>query len=589
MTTEVDLDFNSIKANLKTYLESQAEFTDHNFEGSALNVLLDALAYATHYNAVTANMVMSEAFLDSAQIRKNVVARVKDINYFPRQISSALATINLSITPTIDPNTGSGGIITVPKGTRFTSSVDSSSFTFVTTDDVQLDDLDVIGTYEADIIINQGVFRTQTFIKSSEHTQRFVLTQVDVDANESYFTVNIRLTEQTTAITNYARSTSIVGIDGDSEIYYIQEAENGNVEIYFGDGNLGKAIVDNNAIDVNYLVTKGKDANDASVFTLIDNVVDGPTYNISDFTVTTIQQASGGSEEESIESIKFNAPLVNATQERAITIADYRSLLLNKYPAIESLNVWGGEDNIPPQYGKVFIAVKPIYGLTISPATKEDITDSILIRYSAIGITPEIIDAEYTYINVTTLVTYDDEKTILKIGEMTSSVISGINSYFTSSVSSFSTDFRFSKLTSFIDSIDGSIVGNNTSISLSKKITPISSASTNANLQYNAAINAGSVQSNIWYDPDVTTTTWEIRDDSIGKIHFYKDGILHGASIGLVDYENGIIDLIGAVFKTQTSNQEIIIQATPTDNNVQLATNNIMLLGNNVVTVEKLA
>lgn len=588
MTTEVDLDFDSIKANLKAYLQSQAEFTDHNFEGSAMNVLMDALAYATHYNAVTANMAMSEAFLDSAQIRKNVVARVKDINYFPRQISSALATINLSITPAVDPNGGTGGIITAPKGTRFTSSVDNSSFTFVTTDDVQLDDLDAIGTYESDITINQGVFRTQTFIKSSDPSQRFILAQEDVDANESYFTVNIRLTAQTTAVVNYSRSNSIVDVSGESEIYYIQEAESGNIEIYFGDGNLGKVIVDNNAIDINYLVTKGKDANDASVFTLIDNIIDGATYNISDFTVTTVLSASGGSDEESIESIKFNAPLVNATQERAITVPDYRALLLNRYSAIQSLNVWGGEDNIPPQYGKVFIAVKPVYGLTISPATKQDITDSVLTKYSAIGITPEIIDAEYTYINVTTLVTYDDEKTILKIGELTTLIINGITTYFDDSVSSFSTDFRFSKLTSHIDGIDGSIVGNNTSITLSKKITPVSLASTNANLQYNAGFNVGTVQSNVWIDPDLVTT-WEIRDDSLGKVHFYKDGVLNGASIGLVDYVNGIIDLIGAVFITQTNNQEIVIEATPTDNNVQLTTNNIMLLGNNVVTVEKLA
>jgi len=588
MPAEINLDFESIKEDIKTFMGEQSEFSDYNFEGSGLNVLIDALAYVTHYNGLTANMVMSEAFLDSAQIRSNVVARVKDINYFPRQISSAIATINLSITPTVDPNGGTGGIITVPKGIRFTSSVDNSSFTFVTTDDVQLDDLDTIGTYEADIIINQGVFRTQTFIKSSDPYQRFVLIQEDVDANESFFNVNIRLTAQTTNSTNYARSTAIAGIDGDSEIYYIQEAESGNVEVYFGDGNLGKEIVVNNAVDVNYLVTKGELANSASVFTLIDNVIDGATYNIGDFTITTILQAAGGGEKESIDSIKFNAPLVNTTQERAITISDYRALLLNKYPAIASLNVWGGEDNIPPQYGKVFIAVKPIYGLTISPATKQEITDSILTRYSAIGITPEIVDAEYTYINVTTLVTYNDEKTILKIGELTTLVINGITTYFSDSVSLFSTDFRFSKLTSFIDSIDESIVGNNTTITLSKKITPVSLASTNANLQYNAAINAGTIQSNVWIDPDLVTT-WEIRDDSLGKIHFYKDGVLNGNSIGLVDYVNGIIDLIGAVFKTQTNNQEIVIEATPTDNNVQLTTNNIMLLGDNVATVEKLA
>jgi len=588
VAAEIDLDFDSIKDNIKTFLESQSEFSDYNFDGSGLNVLLDSLAYVTHYNALTSNLVMSEAFLDSAQIRKNVVARVKDINYFPRQISSAISTVNLSITPTVDPNGGLGGIITVPKGTRFTSAVDSQTFTFVTTDDVQLDDLDTIGTYEADIVINQGVFRTQTFIKSGDPTQRFILDQDDVDANESYFSVDIRLTSGSTTTTNYTRASSLASITDESTVYYIQEAENGNVEIYFGDDNLGKAIAINNAIDITYLATKGKDANDASIFTLVDNIIDVATYNANDFTVTTLYQSAGGADEETIESIKFNGPLVNSTQERAITVHDYRSLLLNKYPAIESLNVWGGEDNIPPQYGKVFLAVKPIYGLTISPATKIDITDNILIKYSAIGITPEIVDAEYTYINITSLVTYNDEKTILKIGEIKTAITTGVSSYFSESVSAFSTDFRFSKLTTYIDNIDGSIVGNVTSVTLSKKITPVSSAITNVNLQYNSSINAGTVQSNVWIDPDLSTT-WEIRDDSQGKIYFYKDGVLTGNSIGRVDYTNGIIDLVGAVFYTQSTSQEINIEAVPTDNNVKMSTNNIMLLGSSDIEVEKLA
>ena len=588
MPAEISLDFESIKTNIKTFMESQEAFSDYNFEGSGLNVLLDALAYVTHYNGLTANLVMSEAFLDSAQIRKNVVARVKDINYFPRQISSAVATINLAITPTIDPNGGLGGIITVRKGTRFTSSVDSETFTFVTTDDVQLDDLDTIGTYEADIVINQGVFRTQTFIKTGDPTQRFILAQDGVDANESYFNVDIRLTAETTSKTNYTRASSLAGITDISTVYYIQEAENGKIEIYFGDDILGKAISINNAIDVTYIATKGKDANNASMFTLVDNVIDGATYNTTDFSVTTILPTSGGADLESIESIKFNAPLVNSTQERAIITQDYRSLLLNRYPGIESLNVWGGEDNIPPQYGKVFIAIKPVYGLTISPATKIDITDNILVKYSSIGITPEIVDAEYTYINITSLVTYNDEKTTLKIGEINTAITNGITTYFSESVSAFSTDFRFSKLTTHIDNIDASIVGNVTSITLSKKITPVSLAITNVNLKYNSPINVGSIQSNVWIDPDLTTT-WEIRDDSQGKVYFYKDGVLTGNSIGQVDYTNGIIDLVGAVFYTQTTNQEINIEAIPTDNNVKMNTNNIMLLGSNIIGVEKLA
>lgn len=583
MSTKIELDFDTIKSNIKTFLESQSEFSDFDFDGSGLNVLVDALAYSTHYQALTANMAMSEAFIDTAQIRKNVVARAKDINYFPRQISSAIATINLSITPTVDPLAP----ITIPKGTKFTSAVGKETLTFVTTDSTQLFDTITTGTYEGDITISQGVFRTQTFIKTSDLDQRFILIQNDVDANENYFVVNIRPTSGSSNITNFTRSTSLAGIDGTSEVYYIQEADNGNIEIYFGDGNLGKEILINNAIDINYLVTKGEEGNDANVFNLIDNITDGVTYDISDFTITLVYSAAGGAPEETIDSIKFNAPLVNSTQERAITVNDYRSLILNKYPSIESLNVWGGEDNIPPQYGKVFIAVKPIYGLTISPATKIDITDSVLIRYSAIGITPEIVDAEYTYINVTTNVTYDDEKTILKIGEITSDIINGIATYFDDNVSAFSTDFRFSKLTTFIDNIDTSIAGNITTITLSKKFTPITSAITSISLEYNTAININSIISNVWIDPN-DVTTWQIKDDGLGKIHFYKNGTLNGESIGNVDYINGIINIIHAIFYTQASGQEINIQATPADNDVKMGTKNIMLLGSSDTVVEKL-
>lgn len=583
MPAKISLDFNNIKENLKTFLESQEEFTDYDFSGSGLNVLLDALAYSTHYMALTANMAVSEAFLDSAQIRKNVVARVKDLHYFPRQISSAIATIHLSITPDVDPEQP----ITVSKGIRLTTSIDNKSFTFVTNDDVQLTDSNITGTYEADILITQGVFRTQTFIKNSDTKQRFILNQNDVDASTNYFTVDVRLTAGTSETENYSRAESIGNIGKDSAVYYIQEAENGNVEIYFGDGVLGKQVVSNNAIDVTYLISKGKEANNASLFSLIDNIVDGTgTYNTSDFTINTVLAAAGGADEEDIDSIKFNAPLVNSTQDRAITIPDYRALLLNKYPAIESLNVWGGEENIPPQYGRVFISVKPNYGLTISPATKKDISASILDKYSSIGITPKIVDAEYTYINVTSLITYDDEKTTLKIGELITSISTGIVNYFSDSVSTFSTDFRFSKLTSYIDGVDPSIVGNITSINLSKKIRPSNEENITYNLQYNTSIIKGSVISSTWIDPDLSTI-WQIKDDAQGRIFFYKNDIAYGNSIGLVDYDNGVIDLLSAVFSIQI-NEEVNIRTTPVNTDIKLRTNNIMLLGDNIIDVEKL-
>lgn len=574
MPAKIELDFKKIKENLKSFLQDQEVFSDYNFEGSGFNVLLDALSYSTHYQAITANMAMSEAFLDSAQIRKNVVARVRDVNYFPRQISSAIATVRLDVSASSgDTN------FTVARGTRFISSIDGFSYTFVTTDDINMIEDGTTGNYSVDIVVSQGVFRTQTFIHTGDPTQRYILSQKDVDATENYFTVKVRFSNSTEL---FLRSTSLSNIVSDTPVYYIQEAENSNVEIYFGDGILGKPVVVNDEIDVSYLATKGKLANGANLFSLIDNI---NSINATEFTVTTVSVASGGSDQESIESIKFNGPLVNTTQERAITINDYRTLVLNKYPAIQSLNVWGGEENIPPQYGRVFIAIKPTYGLTISPATKTDISNTVLNKFSAIGITPEIIDAEYTYINVTSLVTYDDDRTILKIGELTTKINNDIVTYFDDIVSNFNTDFRFSKLTTFIDNISSSINGNVTSISLTKKFTPISGQSTSLSLSYNSELNKGSITSNIW--TDTNGNLWEIKDDSLGNLFLYRDGIIYGNNIGQIDYTNGVIKITNGVFLTPSNDQEISVEATPTITNIKLITNNILLLGTKNIIVEK--
>lgn len=577
MTAEVDLDFDSIKTNIKTYLESQSEFSDYRFDGAAMNVLVDALAYATHYNALIANMSISEAFLDSAQIRKNVVARVKDLNYFPKQISSAIASLTLTITPTVDP----GVPIPIPKGSRFTTSINSESFTFVTTDDVQMVDDVTAGTYVANFAITQGVYRSQKFIKTNDPTQRFVLSQENVDATEAYFSVDVKPTDASSTSTNYTRATSLIGVDDTSEIYYIQESETGTVEIYFGDDVLGKALVNDNAVIVTYIASRGKAANNASVFTLVDNI---GSYSKTEFTISNVTEASGGADEETIESIRYNAPLVNSAQDRAVTTKDYEALLRNRYPAIESLNVWGGEDNVPPQYGKVYIAVKPNYGLTISPATKADITNTILDRYSFIGITPEIVDAEYTYIDVTSTVTYDDDRTILKIGELNTSITSGITTYFTDSITEFSKDFRFSKLTSFIDGIDASIIGNNTTINLSKKFTAQTSVPLTSTLQYSTGIEAGTIASNVWIDG--SSDTWQIKDDGSGLVHLYKNGSLTGTSIGTVDYSNGIVYLTNVTY-TVDGSQAINLQAEPTLTDFKMTTNKILILGTTDITVEK--
>lgn len=587
MAKQLDLDYESIKANLKTHFESQAEFTDYDFDGSALSVLIDALAYATHYNALIANFAHSETFLDSAQIRKNVISRAKELNYFPRQVSAAKATVTLTITPDVNPNES----IVIQKGTKFTSVIDGETYTFVTTDTAYLNETaPSSGIYTGSVDITQGVYQTQSFVRDINiPNQRFIMNQDDIDVKEDYFDVSVESYNGSGDFTFYTRTNSIVDIDGESTVYFIQEAENGNVEIYFGDGVLGKKLQNKNFIKVEYLATKGRAANGCSQFSIIESVTGpkGATYQPSDFNVDTTNKATGGDDEESLDSIRFNAPLFNSAQERAVTSGDYKSLLMNKFPAIESVNVWGGEDNEPPIYGAVLVAIKPNYGLALTDRDKLTIQEEIFKKYAVIGITPSIVDPEYTYIDINTKVTYDDEKTIYKIGEVENLINESLGDYFTiANISIFSTDFRFSKLVSYIDAIEPSIVGNITDLTFTKKNSIYNSTIFTKALNFNVGIEPGSLKTAVWTGSD-SVTKFELKDDSNGKVFVYRDGVKEGDDgVGTINYETGSV-----LFTTFTpdcdSNSRLILTITPTVFDVITKANNVLIQGDVTVDVEQ--
>jgi hypothetical protein len=348
MATKLDisqLDFDGIKDNLKTFLKQQDEFTDYDFEGSGMNILLDVLAYNTHYLGFNANMLANEMYLDSADQRSSVVSLAKQVGYTPRSASASKATIDVLV------NNGSGSSITMARGTKFTSTVDGTNYSFVNNADVSISPVD--GVYKfSNLDIFEGTFLNFKYTANTSDTdQRFIIPNDNVDTT----TLTVKVQESTSDSTTntYTLAQGITGLDSTSKVYFLQEVENGRFEVYFGDGVLGKAIADGNIIILDYVTCNRDEPNGATTFALSGNV--GGFTNV---TITTVSNASNGDGPETIESIKYNAPRDYTSQDRAVTADDYKVLVKSLYANAQSVQVYGGEDAAVPDYGKVYISIK---------------------------------------------------------------------------------------------------------------------------------------------------------------------------------------------------------------------------------------
>ena len=581
MTITVDLDFDSIKANIIEYLRGQDEFADYDFEGSAMTVLIDALAHATHYNGMIANMSHSESFLDSASLRRNVLSRAKELNYFPRQTQSSWVSIKLSIDvkPIIADPLDYPTRITVNKGKKFVSSKDSSTFTFVTTTDEFLYDTNSNGVYEAEFYIYEGTYFEQNWIYDAANPQRFHIPHEKVDT--SYMTVAVKTNIGSPSAATWALERNIIDVDSSSEVYFIQESEEELVEIYFGDGVLGKNLINENVVICEYLASLGPDSNGCSTFELIDSI---ETYSPTDFVLTSTDKAAGGSSKESIDSIKHLAPKMYQAQNRAVTVEDYKALLLNKYGFIEALNVWGGEDNDPPQYGVVFVSIKPNYGTELSPATKQKIQDEVLDKFGIVSIVPIIVDPEILYIDTFTEVYYDRTITILSNGELENAVKININNFFDGVVSLFDAQIRYSKFLPIIDNTDNSIISNETHFTVTKKFKASTNDTQTREFLYTLPLTVGSLYSNKWvgnYGDE-----WQlIEDDTDLNIYIYKNGEKQGSSVGNIYHDSGKVIL--KLFNPDlVENQIIALSALPVDKDIVVGGNNLLVQGDVTITTK---
>ena len=404
-----NLDFEQVKTTLREYLKQNSKFTDYDFEGSNLSTILNVLAYNTYITSYNANMVANEVFIDSATLRENVVSLARNIGYLPRSRTAARATISFSVnTSSITPTPST---ITLKKGIVATSSSSfgKQSFVFSILEDITVPVFDNVANF-SNISIYEGNLLQSNFTYSARNPdQKFILDNIGIDTD--LLSVSVRPNEQSSRSVKYALQDSLFDIDSNSTVYYLQEADDERYEIIFGDGVFGNQLEDNNFITANYITSNGDSANGVSSFKFSGKLV--YIRNSQEYTVTTGISAvatglvaSGGEEIEGVESIRKFAPRIYASQNRALTANDYETIIPAKlYPETESISVFGGEELIPPQYGKVFISIKPRFGDFLPNLMKENIKLK-LKKYAVAGIVPEILDLKYLYLEVNSKIYY---------------------------------------------------------------------------------------------------------------------------------------------------------------------------------------
>ena len=541
--TVSDLDFTQIKSNLKTFLQSQSEFQDYDFEGSGFAILIDLLAYNTHYLGFNANMLANEMYLDSADVRKNIVSLAKMLGYTPTSAKSPIATIDIVV------NNATGTSITMAKGTAFTTTVDGTSYQFITNASHTISPSS--GVYRfSNISIYEGTLVNFNYtVDSTDPDQRFIIPSSNADTSTLKVSVQNSVSDTTT--TTYTKATGLTGLTSTSKVYFLQEVEDGKFEISFGDGILGNQLSDGNIVKLEYIVTNKTDANGASSFTLSGNV--GGFTNV---TLTTKSNAQGGSEPQTKESIRYNAPLQYSRQDRAVTTSDYETLVQELYPNAQSVSAWGGEDDETPQYGVIKIAIKAASGSTLTNATKETIKTQ-LQQYNVASVRPEIVDPETTSILLTSTIKYDEKATTKTADTLKSNVITTLTNYNTDTLQKFDGVFRYSKVTGLIDDTDSSIVSNITTLKIRKNFTPTLNSSTRYDVYFrNSLYNPHTghkaeqggilVSSGFKIDGD-TSTVFYLDDDGQGNVRRYS---LSGATRvyanntqGTINYTTGQITI----------------------------------------------
>ena len=563
-----DFDFDLVKANLKAFLQDQPEFSDYNFEGSGFAVLLDTLAYNTHYLGFNANMVANEMYLDSADVRKNVVSLAKMLGYTPSSAKSPTAVVDITL------NNATGSTVTMDKGTSFSATIDNTEYSFVTNEDIAMSPLD--GVYKfSNVTLYEGTLVNFKYtVDSTDVDQKFIIPNINADTSTLKVTVQTSISDTTQSV--YTLASGLKCLDNTSKAYFLSETDTGKFEVYFGDDILGKKLADGNIVTLEYIVSNLEDANGTATFTPKSSV-----GGFSDVTVVTKTAAQGGSIPETKESIRFNAPLQYTSQDRAVTTTDYETLVRSIYPNATSISAWGGEDDETPVYGVVKIAIKGKSGIPLTDATKLDIVTK-LKPYNVASVRPEIIDPITTSIILVVNAKYDKNSTAKTSDTLKSEIIEAITNYNTNTLSQFDGVFRYSKMTGLVDNVDNSILSNITTVKMRKFFTPTLSSSTKYDIYFrNAIYNPHSgheaVLSSTGFKVSGNANEMFLDDDGMGNVRVYYlvSGIktVHNATQGTIDYETGQVTLnsldIASISNIRGAISQIVeMTVTPNSNDV---------------------
>ena len=585
-----NLDFDQVKTSLREYLKSNSNFTDYDFEGSNLSSILDVLAYNTYITSYNANMVANEVFIDSSTLRENVVALARNIGYVPKSRKSALATVTFEVdTSEINP---SPSTITLKKGVvaSSTGGFAGQSFVFSILEDVTVPVFDGVATFN-ELMIHEGVLLESNFTKSSRNlNQKYILPNAGIDTD--LIRVTVRSSEFSTAATKYSLQDSLFEINPESKVYYLQEISDERYELIFGDGVFGQALEEGAYITANYIVTNGDAANGVSGFNFAGRLTytrNGVEFNVTSGVslLTPSIIASGGSNIETVESIKKFAPRIYAAQNRALTSNDYETIIPSKiYPETESISVFGGEELVPPQYGKVFISIKPTFGDYLPNLIKENIKMR-LKKYSVAGIVPEILDLKYLYLESDTKIYYNTN--LANTSELVSTLVqNNVTKYAESTeLNKYGARFKYSKFLKVIDDSHESVTSNITTIQMRRDLR----VTLNALVEYQigfgnsfyikrmsgyniktSAFRVDGIGTDVYISdiPNSDRETGELFLFSVPSINSTSPTILR-RNIGTIDYKRGVLTLnpINVLSgKTKTGQTIIEISGSPVSNDV---------------------
>lgn len=486
--TVTDLDFDSIKTNLKTFLRSQSRFQDFDFEGSGMSVLLDLLAYNTHYNAYYLNMIANEMFLDTSKLRQSTVSHAKLINYVPESSHGAETKVNIRVTP---PAGNTLSSFTIDKYTRFLgASIDGINYPFVTLNSNTAFKDDGVSFAFSNVVIKQGEVVTRQFLMDPSNTKRrFEIPSNRVDLNTLSVTIQESSSDTQTYV--YTAAEDLTEITRDSQIYFVEENEDGNYRIIFGDDVIGKKPANGNIINITYVDTAGSIANKINVFSI------GETITFSNVLVNSTGASYSGTEKETIEQVKYRAPYYYSAQNRAITTYDYETLITKDYPNIDSVAVWGGEDNIPVIYGKVFLSLKTKEGYFLSNLEKENIKDTLIENRNVLTVSPEIVDPSYTFILIRGTIYYEPTATQNDAAAIRNIVNASIEDYKTDYLGRFKSTFKKSVVQKYIEDSESSITGSDIKVIIQKRIPITLSQSKNYTVDFGIPIKKGDFNSSI--------------------------------------------------------------------------------------------